>query len=68
MVCRGGVEESEVSEESVVARLRRSPTASLVEGALVELEGEDSGEADMYRSQSGIIFGSATEDRRSLSG
>ena len=58
MVCRGGVEESEVSKEL------RSPTASLVEGALVELEGEDSGEADMYRSQSGIIFG-FTADLRS---
>ena len=64
MVCRGGVEESEVSEESVVARLRRSPTASLVGGALVELEGEDSGEAAMYWSQSGIMVG-FTADLRS---
>jgi hypothetical protein len=58
MVCRGGAEESEVSEEL------RSFASILVEGALVELEGEDSGEADMYRSQSGIIFG-FTADLRS---
>ncbi len=62
MVCRGGAEESEVSEEL------RSFASSLVElageEALVDLAEEDSGETDMYRSQSGITFG-FTADLRS---
>ena len=57
MVKGGGIDEGEVDREEGEEEGLRSPSSILVEGALVELAGEDSSEADMYWSQSGMMVG-----------
>ena len=47
MVKGGGIDEGEVDREEGEEEGLRSPSSILVEGALVELAGEDSSEADM---------------------
>ena len=62
MVKGGGIDEGEVDreegeEEPGEEEGLRSPSSILVEGALVELAGEDSSEADMYWVHSGMMVG-----------
>jgi hypothetical protein len=62
MVKGGGIDEGEVDREEGEVEPGeeeglRSPSSILVEGALVELAGEDSSEAAMYWSTSGMMVG-----------